>query len=193
MVLIPTSAALNHLLAQNSWAMRRLEKFTGKTIQFNITPFSFAYVIQPDGSVLTIDSTESADVACNIAPSLIPRLALREESAYSEIGHEGDKDLFSEIITMVRELRWDVVEDLSHFTGDIAAERIAQAMESSRHQLHDAVNNLSEATAEYLIEERPLLVKPQQIAEFHQQVQALRKDVMQLEQKINHLLDAGRS
>jgi len=193
MVLIPTSAALNHLLEQNSWAMRRLEKFSGKTVRFDIAPFSFAYSIQPDGSVLTIDSTESADVICNIAPSLIPRLALREEAAYPEVKHDGDTVLFNEIVTLMRELRWDVAEDLSHFTGDIAAERIAQAIESSRHQLHGAVNNLSEAMAEYLIEERPLLVKPQHIAEFRQQVEALRKDAMQLEKKISHLLAAGKS
>jgi len=192
MFFLPTSAALNHLLAQNSWAMKRLAQFSGKIMRFDVAPFSIAYVIQPDGSVLTVDSTTPADAVCDIAPTLIPRLSLREESAYSEIRHEGDSALFAEVVALIRELRWDITEDLSHVTGDIAAERIAQTILGTHHQLRDAAVNFSEAAAEYWTEERPLLVKPGQITEFGNAVESLRDEVIKLEQRLNHLLAADK-
>jgi ubiquinone biosynthesis protein UbiJ len=184
MLFLPTSAALNHLLAQNSWALRRLAHFAGKTARFDIAPFSFAYTILPDGSVLATNTTTSADTTCVIAPSLLPRLALRDDVAYAEIRHEGDSALFAEIVALMRELRWDIAEDLSHVTGDIAAERIVQTVQGAQHQLRDAATNFSQAVAEYWTEERPLLAKPQHIAEFKRQVESLRNEVEQLEQRI---------
>jgi ubiquinone biosynthesis protein UbiJ len=193
MLFLPTSAALNHLLTQNSWALRRLAPFAGKTARFDIVPFSFAYTILADGSVLTTGVSASADTTCVIAPSLLPRLALRDEAAYAEIRHEGDSALFAEIVALMRELRWDMAEDLSHVTGDIAAERIAQAVQSAQHQLRDAATNFSQAVAEYWTEERPLLAKPQHIAEFKRQVETLRDDAARLEQRILQLLAANKT
>jgi len=193
MLFFPTSTALNHLLAQNSWALRRLVHFAGKTARFDIAPFTLVFTILSDGSILTADASISADTSCTIAPSLLPRLALRDETAYSEIRHEGDTALFAEIITLMRELRWDMAEDLSHVTGDIAAERIAQAVQSTQRELLDAVINFSEAAAEYLTEERPMLAKPPQISEFKRQIESLRDDALSLEQRISNLLAADKS
>jgi ubiquinone biosynthesis protein UbiJ len=189
MLKLPTEKALNHLLAQNSWAMRRLARFAGKTARFDIAPLSFAYTILPDGSVLSADVSTSADTTCMIVPSLLPRLALRDVTAYSEIRYEGDSALFAEIVALLRELRWDMAEDLSHVTGDIAAERIAQAAQTTHQTLRDAASNLSQAAAEYWTEERPLLAKPQQVAEFKRQVESLRDEVEQLGRRISSLSD----
>lgn len=193
MLFLPTSSALNHLLSQNSWALRRLAHFAGKTARFDIVPFSFACTILPDGSVLAADVSTSADTTCMISPSLMPRLALRDEAAYAEIRHAGDSALFAEIIALMRELRWDMAEDLSHVTGDIAAERITQAVQGAQHQLRDAATNFSKAAAEYWTEERPALAKPRQIAEFKRQVESLHDDVARLEQRINNLPAAHKA
>jgi ubiquinone biosynthesis protein UbiJ len=191
MFTLPSAKALNHLLTQNSWAMRRLARFAGKTARFDIAPFSFAYTILTDGSVLSADVSSSADTSCLIAPSLLPRLALRDGTAYSEIRHAGDSALYAEIVALMRELRWDIAEDLSHVTGDIAAERIVQAVQSTHHQLRDAATNLSQAAAEYWIEERPLLVKPQHVSAFIQQVDTLRDDVARLEQRLKRHMECA--
>jgi ubiquinone biosynthesis protein UbiJ len=189
----PSAAALNHLLTQNSWAFQRLTRFAGKTARFNIAPFSFAYTILDDGSLLNADASARADVLCVIAPSLLPRLALHDENAHAEIHSEGDAELLKEIFFLSRNLHWDAAEDLSHFTGDIAAERIMQAASSIRHQLHEAAVNLARAAAEFLTEERPLLAKPQHVSAFMQQVDTLRDDVARLEQRIDRLLAAGQT
>lgn len=113
----PTVAALNHLLAQNNWALPRLQKFAGKTARFNIAPFSFACTILGDGLLSSADEASSADALCVIAPSLLPRLAAQDETARNEIHSEGDAALLTEIFYLSQNLRWDKVEDLSRLTG----------------------------------------------------------------------------
>lgn len=196
-----SAAALNHLLTQNSWALQRLARFAGKTARFDIAPFSFAFTILEDGTLHGADAAASADAVCAIAPSLLPRLALHgasarnslsaeadaklpDEKAYAEIRSEGDAALLTEIFFLSRNLRWNAAEDLSHITGDTAAERIVRTVQTKRQQLRDAAANLSKAAAEYLTEEHPLLAKPQQVAAFMQQVDTLRDDVARLEQRI---------
>jgi ubiquinone biosynthesis protein UbiJ len=184
----PSIAALNHLLTQNSWALPRLARFAGKTARFNIAPFSFACTILQDGMLRAADADSSADALCVIAPSLLPRLVLHDENAHTEIRSEGDAELLKEIFFLSRNLNWDAAEDLSHVTGDIAAERIVQTVQSAQQQLREAAVNFSRAAAEYLTEERPLLAKPLQVSAFMQQVDVLRDDAARLEQRIGRLL-----
>ena len=153
----PAVEILNHLLVQSGWALQRLEKFSGKTARFDIAPFSFAFIIQPDGSLSVAAQDASADARCIIAPSLLPRLALHDEKAHNEISSSGDAALLAEIFYLSRHLRWDAAEDLSRVTGDIAAERIVQLAKAGQQQVRDTARNLSQALAEYWTEERPLL------------------------------------
>ncbi len=179
--------ALNRLLAQNSWALPRLQKFAGKTARFNIAPFSFAYMILEDGQLQSADSATSADAVCIIAPSLLPRLATRDEHARSEIRSEGDAALLAEIFFLSQNLQWNVADDLSKFTGDIAAERIVQTAKNTHQQLHDSAVNFAESLSEYWTEERPFITKPPQIKSFTQQVDTLRDDIARLEQRVKRL------
>ncbi len=178
---------LNHLLAQNNWALQRLANFPGNTVRFDIAPFSFACTILADGSLQSVDSSAGVDAVCTIPPSLLPRLAAHDEMAHTEIRTEGDTALLTEIFFLSRNLRWDAAEDLSSFTGDIMAERLVQTFHSARQQMLNAAVNLSQATAEYLTEERPLIAKPQQLSGFMQQVDILRDDLARLEQRIDRL------
>ncbi len=179
------ASALNHLLAQNSWAFERLARFSGKTARFEIAPFSIACTILPDGALTSADKTVGADAVCIIAPSLLPRLALHDEMAHAEIQSSGDAALLAEIFFLSRNLRWDAAEDLSQVTGDIAAERIVQTVQNS--PFGASAVNLAQAAAEYFTEERPLIAKPQQINSFMQQVDTLRDDMARLEQRIQAL------
>lgn len=189
----PTVAALNHLLAQNSWAMPRLLRHAGKTVRFDIGPLCLAYAITDDGMLQSASPEGSTDALCVIAPSLLPRLALQDEKAYTKIETSGDAGLLAEIFFLSRNLSWDAAGDLSRYTGDIAAERIVAASATAHSQLRDAVLNLSQAAAEYLTEERPLLVKPQDVSAFVHQVDTLRDDLSRLEQRIMRMMPAGKS
>ena len=182
-----SASALNHLLSQSGWALTRLAKFAGKTARFNIAPFSFAYTVRNDGTVRTADEGASADASCNISPSLLPRLALKDETAFAQIQSSGDAAMLAEIFYLSRNLRWDAAEDLSRVTGDIAAERMVHMANTAHQQIRDSALNFTEAFAEYWTEERPLVAKSTHINHFVQQVDALRDDVARLEQRINRL------
>ncbi|MGC2048482.1 MAG: hypothetical protein WA635_07720 [Gallionella sp.] len=186
----PFTDVLNHLLRQNNWSLDRLACFAGKTARFDIAPFSFAYRIQSDGTLQSADAASIPDALCIIPPSLLPRIVLQDEKAHAEICSEGDNALLAEIFYLSRNLRWDAAEDLGHITGDIAAERIVQTLQSANQQLRDSALNLSKAAAEYWTEERPLLAKPQQVSAFTHQVDTLRDDVARLEQRINRLVSS---
>ena len=183
----PVVAALNHLLTQSGWALPRLVRYAGRTARFDIAPFSFAFTIQSDGSLSIAAKDASADAHCVIAPSLLPRLAVQDEKAHSEIISSGDAALLAEIFYLSRHLRWDAAEDLSRLTGDIAAERIVQMAKAGQQRVRDTTLNLSQALAEYWTEERPLLAKPGQVSAFMQQVDTLRDDVARLEQRIKRI------
>lgn len=200
---LPTALALNHILKQNEWALQRLARHSGKTVRFNIAPFSSTYVIQNNGLLATIEldvlpevtqteashktSARNPDATCTFPPSLLPRLALHDEAAMKAVASEGDTALLADVLYISRNLRWDVAEDLSHAVGDIAAERIVQFAHDSKQQAYDTARNLSQALAEYWTEERPLLAKPDQVARFIQNVDKLRDDVARLEQRISRL------
>lgn len=187
----PSAAALNHLLTQNSWALPRLARFAGKTARFDIAPFSFSCTILADGSLRSADAATSIDALCVIAPSLLPRLLLHDESSHAGIHSEGDAELLNEIFFLSRNLHWDAAEDLSHVTGDIAAERIVQTARTVRQQVHDAALNLAQAAAEYWTEEQPLLAKPQHVSAFMHQVDTLRDDVARLEQRVKRHVECA--
>ncbi len=183
----PAIATLNHLLTQSGWALQRLERFSGKTVHISVAPFSFGCTVGENGALLSAASGASADAELVIAPSLLPRLALGDEAAYGEIGRAGDSALIEEVIFLSRNLRWDAAEDLSRFTGDIAAERIGQFARAQHKMVRDAAGNLAEAVAEYWTEERPVLAKAGRIADFAQKVGTLRDEVEKLEQRIKRL------
>lgn len=183
----PSVQALNHLLMQNSWALPRLARFAGKTARFDLAPLSVAYTVLSDGTLGAADASASADAVYDIAPSLLPRLALQDEKAHAEIRTQGDAALLAEISFLARNLRWDAAEDLSLFTGDIVAERIVQGAQTTRRHLQQAALNLAQAAAEYWTEEHPLFAAPRQLAAFAQQVGTLRDDATRLEQRINTL------
>ena len=178
---------LNHLFNQSGWALQRLSKFAGKTARFDIAPFSFVYTVQADGGVLNAVAEAPADAICTIPPSLLPRLGIKDEAAFSLIQTSGDASLLAEIFFLSKNLRWDAAEDLSRVTGDIAAERIVKFADAAQLQIRDSARNLSEAFAEYWTEERPLVAKSIHINSFVKQVDTLRDDVARLEQRISRL------
>ena len=179
-------ASINHVLMQNGWALERLSKFSGKTVRFDVAPFSISSTILPDGRLGL--SEGEADAHCIIPPSLLPRLAIQDELAYRDIESTGDTALLSEIFFLSRNLKWDAAEDLSALTGDIIAERIVQAAGSFK--AGSSILSLAQAASEYLTEENPQLAKPDHLRAYSEEVDELRDDVARLEARIRRLRES---
>jgi ubiquinone biosynthesis protein UbiJ len=180
-------AILNHLLTQSGWALQRLAPFSGKTLRFNLFPFSFVCVIAPDGSLHKAAPGAAEQATFTILPSLLPLLAVNEEAALERVEHTGDEALAKEVLFLARNLRWDPAEDLSRFTGDIAAERMVRAASGAHRHVRDSALGFLQALTEYWTEERPLIAKPVHLADFARQIGELQEALDALEGRVQRL------
>lgn len=181
-------APLNHLLRGESWARKRLQPCAGKTARFRLPPFlSLALTVQASGEVSSASSGTPDDAVFTLTPRLLPRLLAQEEDAYREIRISGDSAFAEEILHIGKNLHWDVEQDLSGVVGDIVAHRVVRAGDRLMNWHTETIRNLSQTLVEYLTEERPLLAKPIDMQGLIQEINALRDDAAQLEERVKAL------
>jgi ubiquinone biosynthesis accessory factor UbiJ len=183
----PAVATVNHLIAQSGWAQARLQRFAGKTAQFDVPPFVFSCTVKPDGLLQEAARNASCDAELTLPPTLLPRLALDDEDAFSGIEAQGDAAFIEEIVFLLKNLKWDAAEDISRVTGDVAAERIVGFARAGSREIRNIALNLSGALAEYWTEERPLIAKPHDLSEFARSVARLNEDLARLEARVEKL------
>jgi ubiquinone biosynthesis accessory factor UbiJ len=181
-------APLNHILLSESWAKRRLQPHTGKTIQICISPFlKTSLTVQEGGELLAAANSSNIDTIATFTLGLLPRLLTHDEDAYSEIIISGDDAFAEELIYISKNLHWDVEQELSKITGDIFAHRIVQTSQDIKCWHSETAENLSAALAEYWLEEQPLLAKSSHAKEFITDVNTLSNEMEQLEIRIEKI------
>jgi ubiquinone biosynthesis protein UbiJ len=84
-------------------------------------------------------------------------------------------------------LRWEAEEDLSRWIGDIAATRLVAGAKAALDAAQSTQRKLAENVAEYFLEENPMLVRPQAVADFTSEVTRLRDDVERMAKRIEKL------
>ncbi|HWT71655.1 MAG TPA: sterol-binding protein, partial [Oxalicibacterium sp.] len=82
---------------------------------------------------------------------------------------------------------WEAEDDLSRIVGDIAAARLAGGARAAVQSAKSLHRSVTENLAEYFLEENPMLMRPQAIAAFTDDVTRLRDDVARLEKRIQKL------
>ena len=181
-------APLNHILLSESWAKRRLQPHTGKTIQICVSPFlNTTLTVQESGELLAVANSSNIDTTATFTLGLLPRLLTHAEGAYSEISISGDDAFAEELIYISKHLHWDVEQELSKVTGDIFAHRIVQTSQDIKCWHSETAENLSAALAEYWLEEQPLLAKSSHTKEFITDVHTLSNEMEKLEIRIEKI------
>jgi len=183
----PGERAVNHVLRGSPLALERLRPHAGRTVAFHVGPVALALTVQSTGEVAAALPGTARDLEVRISPFLVPRLAAGEEAAYREIEMEGDAQLAQEVSFLVRNLSWDVEEDLSRVVGDIAAHRIAGAARGLARWGRDASLRVAQGAAEYWTEESPLVASRVKVEGFARDVSELRDAVARLEKRIERL------
>ena len=183
----PVTASLNHILHSAPLAMERLARFAGKTAAFHVGPFDFAWTVQTTGEVTAAVAGAARDLEVKVSPFLVPRLAAGDEAAYRDVQMTGDAEFAQEISFLARNLTWDVEEDLSKVTGDIAAHRIVGGAKTGVAWAKDSAHRLAAGAAEYWTEEAPLIASRVKVDEFIRGVSEFRDDVERLEKRIELL------
>lgn len=178
---------LQHLVAQNSWANTMLQPFAGKSVQFNVGPFSSSLVILENGSLAMAGETNIPDASISISPSLLLRLVTKDESAKLLIKVEGDTHLASELAKVLNHMRWDYEDDLSQLVGDIPANKLGELGRKTTSVIKETGINLAEMLSEYWQEEKPMIAKKRHVEQFNAEVDILRADVERFEKRLNKL------
>ena len=169
----PFSLALNRLLDAEPWARERLAPFAGETVEVRSPPFPpLRFTILPGGRL----------DAGGEAPALVVTVRFSREVELA-----GDEELAAEVRLLLRHLRWDFEEDLSRLVGDVAAHRLAGALRALGAWPADTARRLGETLADYVIEEKRMLVARGELKQFGAAIAQLHEALAQLEKRVQRL------
>ena len=179
---------LQHLASQNQWSKSYLVPFVGKVVQFNFVLIKANVQILEDGSLAMGGETASPEATIHLPPSLTLRIMAGDEAAKMQIKIEGDAHLATEFSKVLQNMRWDMEEDLSRFTGDIAASKIGTTTKTILQTAKQQTVTAAEMLSEYWQEEKNMLAKKRHIETFNADVDALVSDVARFEKRLQKLV-----
>jgi ubiquinone biosynthesis protein UbiJ len=160
----------NHVLDGAAWARERLAPFAGRIVEVRapLLP-TLQLAITPQGRLEPGSGAAAATV-------LLP---------WRQIS--GEPELVAVLEELSRTLRWDFEEDLSRVVGDVAAHRAADTARAVRDWQRDAATRVGEALAGYATDEARLVVRRPELDALAAAVDALVRELDQLEQRVGRL------
>ncbi|MYM82840.1 sterol-binding protein [Duganella sp. FT50W] len=192
----PASAAINHLLAQETWARQALQRHAGKIAVIDAGAVALRLRVTADGYVEPAPAEEAARVTIRVKLSDLPLIAQNRERAFSYVQIEGDAEFANAISSLSQSLRWEAEHDLEKVIGPIAAVRAVAGAKAALEAVRGGQQKLAENVAEFLLDEKQLLVRPHTVDAWSADVTRLRDDVeraakrlAKLEQKLSPTLE----
>jgi ubiquinone biosynthesis accessory factor UbiJ len=178
---------LQHITNQNNWSRPHLQPFAGKVVQFDFVLVKANLLILEDGSLALAGEKASPEATIHVPPSLALRLLANDEAAKMFIKIDGDTHLATEFSKVLQNMRWDIEEDLSHVTGDIAAFKIGEFTKNAFTEMRQQSQNAAEMLSEFWQEEKPILAKKWHVEQFNADVDSLKSDVARFEKRLQRL------
>ncbi|MET3107676.1 ubiquinone biosynthesis protein UbiJ [Oxalobacteraceae bacterium GrIS 2.11] len=189
--MIPTNflllPVLNHLLSQEPWASQQLQTHAGKIACIDFSVTSLRMQITEAGLLQAAPEDVAPNVTIRINLADVPLILQDQQRAISYVKLEGDADLAQTISDLGKNLRPDAEQQLSQLFGDVAGRRMVLTGRAVAENLRTSAQKLQENLAEYFLEENPMLVRPERVAEFAEQVGRTRDDVERLMKRIEKL------
>lgn len=181
----PVVAALNHVLRAQGWARERLAPFAGETVELRAAFLPALRLSIAEGGLLAPGGTAGPPALTILVKGGAPAAALRgEDHLLRAVEVTGNAKLAEAVMGLVRHLRWDFEEDLSHVTGDVVAHRVAEGMRGLAAWLPEAAGRLSGSFAAYATDEAKLLVGRHDLEAFAGEVTQLRDAIARLEARM---------
>ncbi|WP_306395382.1 ubiquinone biosynthesis accessory factor UbiJ [Telluria beijingensis] len=187
---LPAVAAINHLLAQEPWARNALARHAGKEACIDAGLAQLRVLVAHDGLLEASQADTVASVTIRVKPADLPLIAQDRKRALSYVKIEGDAEFANVISQLANGLRWDAEHDLERVVGPLGARRLAGGARSMTQGATEAGRRLAENLAEFLAEERPVLVRPARREAFAGDVVRLRDDVERTAKRIARLEQA---
>lgn len=179
-------AGLNHLLSGSTWAQARLVPFSARRVRFELASLALGLAVTSDGFFRHDISMDPPDVTIRLPLDLPFLLPQGLDKAMARATVDGNAEFATELSFVLRNLRWDIEEDLSRVTGDIVAHRLVQdAARFTAWQLQ-AGKHLAENLADYFANERRLLISAAEFAQFRDELAQLSTSLTRLSDRIQH-------
>jgi ubiquinone biosynthesis protein UbiJ len=186
----PFAAAVNHLLARESWARERLVPYAGKTARLSCPPVVLILLVQPDGYLAAVDETQTHqfDVTVSVPSEALPAFVQGGQAAVMKhVKIEGDAEFATAIAKLAEHLRWEPEEDLARLIGDGPAWRVTTVARSVGEHARRTGRNLLDSVAEYLLDENPQLVRRAALDEFNAELARARDALARVEKRLERL------
>lgn len=180
-------ATINHLLAQEPWARDKLARHAGKTAVFDVGLMTLRLQVDAGGMLSEAPAGQAAAVTIRAKLADLPLMLQNRAHAFSYVTLEGDADFANAISQVAQTLRWEAEEDVRKLVGDIAAARIVGGARAAFDTIRSTQRKLAENTAEYFLEENPMLMRPQSVTDFAAEVAKMRDDVERLSKRVEKL------
>lgn len=178
---------LQHVMAQNSWAAEILMPFAGQSIRFEISPVAANLTVLENGSLAMSGESPSIDATVKIPFLIAMRMLANDDLASHQIEMSGNTELVVAVTKVLRNMSWEVEEDLSKVVGDVAAYQMANAARKTIVEVKTQSLNLAQMATEYWQEENPLIAKKIHLERFSQEVNTLREDVDRFDKRLEKL------
>ncbi|WP_028217901.1 ubiquinone biosynthesis accessory factor UbiJ [Paraburkholderia oxyphila] len=186
----PFAAAVNHLLARESWARDRLAPYAGKTARLSCPPVVLTLLVQPDGYLAPVDEHDAqrADVELSLPAGALSSYVQGGHSAVMKhVKIEGDAEFAQIIGKLAEHLRWEPEEDLAKLIGDAPASRVATLARAVHEQALRTGRNVLGSVTEYLLDENPQLVRHAELDGFNVELSRARDALARVEKRIERL------
>jgi ubiquinone biosynthesis protein UbiJ len=183
--IIPST--INHLLIQEQWARDKLVLHKGKVARFDASVLTLDLQVTADGMLAIAPKDASPQVTICVKPGALPLILQNRERAFSYVSVEGDADFANTISQISQSLHWEAEEDLRKLVGDIAAVKLVDGAKAALHTVKTTQQKLAENLAEYFLEEKPMLVRPQAVADFGNDVAKIRDDIERMAKRSEKL------
>ncbi|KMQ80568.1 YigP protein [Candidatus Burkholderia pumila] len=184
------ATAVNHLLVREPWALDRVKPYAGKSVKLKYTPVTLALVVQPDGLFAATTEADAVhfDVTIAVPLDALPAFLLGGQGAVMKhVRIEGDAEFTQTLAKLAEHLRWDPEEDLSRVIGDAPAHRVGRIARAVQDQAQRTGRNLLDSVAEFLLDERPQLVRKSVLETFNAELSKARDALARVEKRIERM------
>ena len=186
----PFAAAVNHLLAREAWARERLVPYAGKTARLVFSSLSVTLAVQPEGYFNAVDDREGTlpDVSIAVPAEAVSAFVQGGQAAIMKhVRIEGDAEFATQLGKLAEHLRWDPEEDLARLIGDAPAYRVSALVRTAGEHAVRTGRNLRDATAEYLLDENPQLVRRTSLELFNTELARARDALARVEKRVERI------
>jgi ubiquinone biosynthesis protein UbiJ len=186
----PFVAAVNHLLAREAWARDRLAPYAGKTARLAFSTIVLTVAVGSDGylSAVAESDARSVDVSLAVGPDALPAFFQGGQAAVMKhVKIEGDAEFAAQLAKLAEHLRWEPEEDLAKLIGDAPAHRAAELVRTAGAHALRAGRSVRDSLTEYLLDERPHLVRRAALDGFNSELARARDALARVEKRIERL------